>query len=349
MTTQQPTYRAAIIGLGFIGAGDQVSGDALGQQVANLDGTHAQALTGHPRISLVAGSSRDDGRRERFAARTGCRTYADWREMLEREELDIVSVATYAPTHAEMTIACAERKIRAVYCEKPIACRVSDADAMVRACAEADTLLVINHNRRFNPNYRRLRDYLKTGKLGELTSLALHWGSGRLGNVGTHLIDAACMVADRKVCAVSGTLDLTEKADCRGAEFHDPGGFGWLRLEGGLMASVDAPNYGPKRVGIIIRGTEGVAYTGGDEVAIELDNGEREHWPSLRDGATSMARAVGEMVDALDGVAPFPGDPRHSVDTLEAIAAFHLSHARNAAWVELPLQGADRDFMVQTA
>ena len=52
-------YRAGIIGLGYIGAADQVSGDALGQQVSNLDGTHVGALSGNPRVELVAGSSRD--------------------------------------------------------------------------------------------------------------------------------------------------------------------------------------------------------------------------------------------------------------------------------------------------
>jgi hypothetical protein len=90
------TYRAGIIGLGFIGGADQASGDAIGQVVANLDGTHAEALSRHPRVRLVAGSSRDAGRRERFAARTGARTYADWQELLEQEALDVVSVATYA-------------------------------------------------------------------------------------------------------------------------------------------------------------------------------------------------------------------------------------------------------------
>ena len=43
------TYRVGIIGLGFIGGADQASGDAIGQVVANLDGTHAEALSGHPR------------------------------------------------------------------------------------------------------------------------------------------------------------------------------------------------------------------------------------------------------------------------------------------------------------
>jgi len=81
-------YKAGIIGLGFIGAADQVSGDALGQQVADLDGTHLMALDNHPQVEVVAGSSRDEGRRERFAARTGARAYAEWREFLADEELD---------------------------------------------------------------------------------------------------------------------------------------------------------------------------------------------------------------------------------------------------------------------
>src|SRR5947208_2276087 len=101
MTQLGRAYRAGIIGLGFIGAADQVSGDALGQRVGNLDGTHLDALTRNPRVEVIAGSSRDTGRRQRFTQRTGCRTYADWREMIERESLDLVSVATYAPYHAE--------------------------------------------------------------------------------------------------------------------------------------------------------------------------------------------------------------------------------------------------------
>ena len=53
-TADSPIDRAAIVGLGFIGGGDQVSGDAIGgQQVSNLDGTHAGALAKNPRIQSV--------------------------------------------------------------------------------------------------------------------------------------------------------------------------------------------------------------------------------------------------------------------------------------------------------
>ena len=48
-------YKAGIIGLGFIGAADQVSGDALGQLVEDLDGTHLVSLENHPYVEVVAG------------------------------------------------------------------------------------------------------------------------------------------------------------------------------------------------------------------------------------------------------------------------------------------------------
>ena len=98
--------------------------------------------------------------------------------MLAEESLDIVSVATYAPFHADITVACARQGVRAVYCEKPVATRASDAERMCSACDDAGTLLVVNHNRRFQANARRLRDLVVDGALGELTSATLQWGLG---------------------------------------------------------------------------------------------------------------------------------------------------------------------------
>jgi predicted dehydrogenase len=341
-------YRAGIIGLGFIGGADQVSGDALGQRVADLDGTHLDALSGNPRLQLVAGSSRDAGRCQRFRQRTGLCTYPDWQDMIGLEHLDLVSVATYAPQHAEITVACFEAGVRTVYCEKPIATRLADAERMVAAAEAAGGLLVINHNRRFNPNYRRLRDLVAAGELGELTSVSLQWGTGRLGNVGTHLIDAAVMLAGRKVRAVSGTLDLTGRSDCRGPQFRDPGGWGLLRLEGGLIVTVDAADEAKVPARISLNGTRGRATTGAGDVTLEHWATRPEYWPRPDPEVSSMDRAVAEIVLWLDGGGPFPYPAREAVHTLEAILAFHASHARNAAWTELPLTGADREREVRS-
>ena len=339
------TYKAGIIGLGFIGGGDQVSGDRIGQRVDQMDGTHREALAGNPRIALAAGASRDAGRRERFAARTGARTYADWREMLGKERLDIVSVATFAGQHAEAVEACADRGIRAIYCEKPMATRLTDADRMLAACERSGSLLTFNHNRRFNPNYRRLRDFVADGGLGDLTSVTLQWGTGRLGNVGTHHIDAARMVTGREALAVSGTLDLSGRPDCRGPEFRDPGGWGTVRMTGGLMMLVNAPDFGAGPPQVVVNGTKGRALAGGDGMELEWWDGRRESWPGLRGEAKSMDRAVAEVVAWLDadGKQAFPCSPADALRTLEVIVGFHASHERNAAWTDLPLTGAERE------
>ena len=337
------SYRAGIVGCGFIGAADQVSGTAIGQQVENLDGTHFGALSGHPKIDLVAGSSRDQGRRERFENRAGARVYADWRQMLDEEDLDIVSVATYAPSHAEITIGCAEKGVRAVFCEKPIANRASDADAMLAACEKSGTLLAINHNRRYNPNGKLARDRIAGGDLGDLTSVSMIWPSGRTGGVGTHIIDAMCMYVGQRVAAVSGTLDFAGKPDCRGPAFKDYGSWSLLRLQSGLMVTVDAADYSVVPPQISINGTKGRATTAGDDVQFEYWDGRRDRLPSQKGEKSSMGRAVAAIVDHLENGDEFPYPAVESLNVLEAIAAIHLSHDNNGAWVELPLSGADRE------
>lgn len=345
----KPSYRAGIIGLGFIGGADQVSGDALGQLVSNMDGTHFEAYSKNPRIELVAGSSRDAGRRARFVERSGgARTYADWQEMLAREELDIVSVATYAPQHAEIVVACAERRIPVIYCEKPVATRLPDAERMLEACRRSGSLLVVNHNRRFNPLYRRLRDLIAGGGLGQLTSGLLQWGSGRLGNVGTHTFDTVRMLTGREIEAVSGHLDLTGRPDCRGPAFRDPGGWGMLRMTGGLIVLVDAADEGKIRPQIVLNGTLGRAVTGMRDVRLEYHDGRHETWPSPGREPTSMDHGVEEIIAALDGTRPFPWTPDEAVKTFEAIVAFHASHSRHAVWTQLPLAGDDRNIEVQS-
>ena len=104
--------------------------------------------------------------------------------MIEKEQLDIVGVATYAPQHPEITIACAQKGVRAIYCEKPMTpAKLAEAEQMEgeRPATRRGSILAINHNRRFNPNYRRLRDHdRRPEKLGDLTSANLRWGNGRL-------------------------------------------------------------------------------------------------------------------------------------------------------------------------
>ena len=303
-------------------------------------------MANNPQVNVVAGSSRDQGRRERFEKRTGVRTYADWHDLIENEDLDIVSVATYANVHAEITIACAKKGVRVIYCEKPAAQMVPDAEQMLAGCTEAGALLVFNHQRRFTSCIRRLRDHIKDNGLGELTSVNAQWPAGRLGNVGSHVFDTICMVTRRRIEAVSATLDLAGKPDCRGSQFADPGGWGTIRLEGGLMLTVDAADYSKAPWELRINGSDGRALVGGSDVRLEYWDGRTEHWTNASQHGSGMDVAVREMVAWLDNGRVLEYDPVETVHVLEAIAAFHVSHAKNSAWVKLPLVGNDRDIKI---
>ena len=79
-----------------------------------------------------------------------------------------------------------------------------------------------------------------------------------------------------------------------------------------------------------------------------LSNKVHRNWPDPNREISGMDRAVAEIVEALDGKNPFPYSGIEGLRTLEAIVAFHASHARNAAWTELPLAGADRDILVNS-
>ena len=342
-----PTYRAAVVGLGFVGAGDQVSGDALGQNVRDLDGTHAPALAGHGRVELAAGSSRDEGRRRRFAERLGvASTYADWREMLAKESLDIVSVATNSPFHAEIALACVEAGVRCVFCEKPVATKLSDADRMLDACERAGALLVINHNRRWQPHYQAAKREIAAGAVGDVCHVMAHWPSGRVGNIGTHVFDAIRVLLGLNGEAVSGELDTTGRPDCRGAQFRDPGGWGVVRLQNGVKVFVDATETATVPMVIRVVGTEGQISIHRRHALVEPWSGRSRVVAGEGSAADSVSLAVDEIVKCLDGQATPTSTGEDGRQALEIIIGFHLSDRSNGEWVSLPVQGEGRDLEV---
>ena len=331
-------YNAAIAGLGFIGAGDQVSGDKLGQNVLDLDGTHFFAYDKNLRINLVCGSSRDLGRRIRFRDKCGARVYEEWKDMLKDERIDIISVATYTPYHEEIVLASAEAGVKIIYCEKPIANTLASAKRMFEKCAASDCSLIINHQRRFNSNYQYAKSLIESGKLGKITSVTTEWASGRLGNVGTHVLDAIFMLSSKQPKAVSGTLDSTKKLDCRGEEFHDPGAWGCIDLGEQVLVSVNAPARSRVPFHIKINCELGYLTTGGVTAEYGYWDSKEKHVIDLQKRNTSMDNAVENIVNYLDGKeALIYGS--EALYSLEAIIGFYASYNTGSKWVQLPLSG----------
>ena len=145
------TYTAALIGCGRMGATIDDEVRDRPNSFLWLPYSHAAGYTGVDRTDLIAVSDVDMEKAETIGERyNASKRYADYREMIEKETPDIVSIATRPATHAEITVFAAEHGVKAIYCEKPLCCSMAEADAMADACGR--------YNVRFNYGTQLLVD-----------------------------------------------------------------------------------------------------------------------------------------------------------------------------------------------
>ncbi len=169
-------YRIAIIGLGGMG------------------GSHAQAVGVETNCKLIAGAEINPERAKAWSERFGVKAiYDDYEKMLDEEQPDIVIVPTQAPMHYPPTIAAAQRGIH-VFCEKPIALNLIQADEMVETCDQHHVKFAINHIKRASPYNRHVLSLIEKGEIGDVVLMkATDKGGRKVGNslmeMGTHLYD----------------------------------------------------------------------------------------------------------------------------------------------------------------
>jgi len=171
------------------------------------------AFVGVPEVEFVAVADDDaDGLRE-AGARTGAGAlYGDYREMLERERLDFVAVCPrWVGARTEMVIAATEAGVRGIFCEKPFAATLAEADAMLEACERSGTRVAVAH-RRANPYEQQAKAMVEEGAIGELQSLRAmgkcdhRSGAEDLMVLGTHMMDSMRYVAGSDVVWASGRV-----------------------------------------------------------------------------------------------------------------------------------------------
>jgi predicted dehydrogenase len=172
---------------------------------------HVSGYRQVPEVAVVAGAEPVAAIREGFGQEFDVTAlYADYHEMLAKEQLDLVSVCTWPPLHEEMVIAAAAAGVKGIICEKPMAVNLREADAMLAACERSGTRLVVNHQRRYNPTYRTARDLVASGEIGEL--IQVHGiCMGDLLTDGTHNIDLLRFYAgDSPIKWVFAQIDASE-------------------------------------------------------------------------------------------------------------------------------------------
>lgn len=129
--------------------------------------THARVLQEIPDASVGWIVDQDLDRAEALARNLGARATSNYLDALNTNDIDAVLVTTPTPFHRTVVeLAAAHGKH--VFCEKPIARTIKDAEAMIATCDRAGTRLMVGHVVRFSPESERIKETLEAGTLGQI-------------------------------------------------------------------------------------------------------------------------------------------------------------------------------------
>lgn len=178
---RQKTYRAAAIG--HTGAGN--FGHGLHTPYKEIEN-----------VEFIAVSDPNEEGREKAAAEAGAlRSYADYREMLEKEDLDIVSVCPrWTVEHLDMITACLEADCH-VYSEKPMTSTLAEGDRIVEMAKARGLKVAVAHQAVYLPATHTIRQMLKGRRIGTIQAIYAsgkqdHRGGGEdMIVLGTHLFN----------------------------------------------------------------------------------------------------------------------------------------------------------------
>jgi predicted dehydrogenase len=176
------------------------------------------------RIVAIASGRRENA--EAVAKEFGIPHATDnWRELIERDDIDLISIVSPPFTHLEMSVAALESG-KDVLCEKPMAMNAQESARMVEAARANKRLALIDHELRFHPLRVRMREMINAGEIGGIHHCKLtfrsdsrllpgrRWdwwsdasrGGGTLGAIGSHVIDAFRWFTGTEIEEVQGRL-----------------------------------------------------------------------------------------------------------------------------------------------
>lgn len=200
------------LGIGIIGAGS----------IANK---HLQSYVANPDVTLVGVYDRNVARSREKAERFGAaHSFETLDALLERDDIDAVSICTWNDSHAELAIAALDAG-KHVLVEKPLSTTVVEAEAIVAAARRSGTKVQVGFVRRFSSNAKVLKTFVDAGELGDVyfakaTNLrrignpggwfadTARSGGGPLIDIGVHVLDLCWyMMGSPKATTVSGIID----------------------------------------------------------------------------------------------------------------------------------------------
>jgi predicted dehydrogenase len=341
-------YRAAIVGLSWIAA------DAAGPASHPVLGTatpysHASAIAATPGVEVVAGCDINPAACEAFKEQwggrwPGLRTYADYREMLDRERVDVLSVVTPDFLHRDVVIAGVEAGVRGVFCDKPLATSLADADAMIAVVRERGVTLSVNVTRRWKPSYVAAREDIRAGSIGELAQVTVHYGGERamLYRNHSHFLDLICFFAASEPEWVIAELEAGFEA--YGTEYRgdggkttssEPGVNAYIGFRNGVRGFLSGMKNTSPEICADLFGATGRFHVD-DDLAVRVtpaEGGVIQQVLVPRSTRDGMAAAVAELIEAMESGRPTQCPPEEARKTVALTEAILESQARGNAKV----------------
>jgi predicted dehydrogenase len=257
--------------------------------------------------------------------------------------LDIVSVTTHNLYHPQPVIEAAEAGIKIIMVEKPIAVSVELARKMIDACDRHNCRLIVEHTRRFLPYYRKLKQMIADGAVGQIKTLSVE-GCRPLLHNGTHNVDLAFYLSGTEPQRVTGFLNDEAVAD--------PGGGGIIQCANGVHIFVNCVAERREWFDqVTITGTGGRIHFSersgvweygplidapGEPYNARYDFHPIPDMPKSFESSGFFYWAARESIDCLLEDRESVSTGRDGLKALEAITAMHISQ-RTGAWVSVPL------------
>lgn len=325
------TYRVGIIGCG------------------GMSKNHAKAYAENPRTSLVAAMDINKDSAAKLSHDYSIpAVYTDYNELLEKEDLDIVSIVTWQGVRAEITIAAAEAGVKGILGEKPMASCLGEADDMIETCEKHGAKLVIGHQGRFSPKSVEIRRLIRDGAIGQPT--LLHGRSkpnAGLLNIGTHVIDGwRYQLSDPETLWVIGQISRTTDKWERRTLCEDLC-MGLICFEGGARGIYESDLPEPAISGTAIHGTAGQIRNDADgRLVIQTD--ESKGWTEIQ-AAPEGSNQFQELIDWMEGkIDDHRSSGRQARYTMEIMMAIYESlRIKNVVNMPLETKESPLELMVQ--
>ncbi len=306
---------------------------------------HAAGYLACDKVELVACADPKEEARQAFREQFNApQAYADYRQMLAQEKLDIVSICTWTGQHREMIEDAAASGVRAIHSEKPMASTWGDAKALYQACQDRGVVITFCHQRRFEGSFVKAKQLLDAGEIGDL--YRLEGGCDNMFDWGTHWFDMFFFFNNEEPAEwVIAQLDVAKRREVFAVPV-DTGGVSWIRFRNGvegLLATGSAMMSGAR---IRLLGSEGaIEIMGSDDAPVRIRRRGGSAWePVTLDAGVPAAQAttasVQDLVEALEAGREPMLSGRKALQATELIFATYES-SRRRGLVKLPLDVDD--------